>query len=92
MERSTERVSDRARKVFALANQEAQRWKHDHIGSEHVFLAILNERTGVAVHVLKHLNGDLQKAQAQIEQLIKDRDSDVVVFGKLPQTPQPKKS
>ena len=31
-----ERLTDRARKVMALANQEAQRFNHEYIGTEHI--------------------------------------------------------
>ena len=38
-----ERFTDRARKVMQLANQEAQRFNHEYIGTEHVLLGLIKE-------------------------------------------------
>ena len=43
-----ERFTDRARKVMQLANQEAQRFNHEYIGTEHVLLGLIKEGSGVA--------------------------------------------
>jgi Ca-activated chloride channel family protein len=48
--------TERARKVMQLANQEAQRFNHEYIGTEHLLLALLNEGTGIAANILKTLN------------------------------------
>ena len=48
-----ERFTDRARKVMQLANQEAQRFNHEYIGTEHVLLGLIKEGSGVAANVLK---------------------------------------
>src|SRR4051794_9695814 len=42
-----ERFTDRARKVMQLANQEAQRFNHEYIGTEHILLGLVKEGTGV---------------------------------------------
>ena len=46
-----ERFTDRARKVMQLANQEAQRFNHEYIGTEHVLLGLIKEGSGVAANV-----------------------------------------
>ena len=43
-----ERFTDRARKVMQLANQEAQRFNHEYIGTEHILLGLIHEGEGVA--------------------------------------------
>ncbi|MFM8643099.1 MAG: Clp protease N-terminal domain-containing protein, partial [Phycisphaerales bacterium] len=48
-----ERLTDRARKVMALANQEAQRFNHEYIGTEHILLGLVKEGSGVGANVLK---------------------------------------
>ena len=53
-----ERFTDRARKVMQLANQEAQRFNHEYIGTEHVLLGLVQEGSGVAAQVLRNLNVD----------------------------------
>jgi len=47
-----ERFTDRARKVMQLASQEAQRFNHEYIGTEHILLGLLKEGSGVAANVL----------------------------------------
>ena len=47
-----ERFTDRARKVMALANQEAQRFNHEYIGTEHILLGLVKEGSGVGANVL----------------------------------------
>ena len=47
-----ERFTDRARKVMALANQEAQRFNHEYIGTEHILLGLVKEGSGVGATVL----------------------------------------
>ena len=48
-----ERLTDRARKVMALANQEAQRFNHEYIGTEHILLGLVKEGSGVGANVLE---------------------------------------
>lgn len=85
-----EKFTDRARKVMQLANQEAQRYKHEYIGTEHILLGLIAEGSGVAANVLKNLNIDLGKIRKEIEKIIQC-GPDVVTMGKLPQTPRAKK-
>ena len=85
-----ERLTDRARKVMALANQEAQRFNHEYIGTEHILLGLVKEGSGVGANVLKHLEIDLRKVRLEVEKLVKS-GPDMVTMGKLPQTPRAKK-
>ncbi len=85
-----ERFTDRARKVMALANQEAQRFNHEYIGTEHVLLGLVKEGSGVGANVLKNLDVDLRKVRLEVEKLVKS-GPDMVTMGKLPQTPRAKK-
>ena len=62
-----ERFTDRARKVFALANQEAQRLSHEYIGTEHVLLGLVREGTGVGANVLKNLGVQLSRIRSEFE-------------------------
>jgi ATP-dependent Clp protease ATP-binding subunit ClpC len=85
-----ERFTDRARKVMALANQEAQRFNHEYIGTEHILLGLVKEGSGVGATVLKNLEVDIKKLRLEIEKLVKS-GPDMVTMGKLPQTPRAKK-
>ena len=85
-----ERFTDRARKVMQLANQEAQRFNHEYIGTEHILLGLIKEGSGVAANVLKNLDVDLRKIRLEVEKLVQS-GPDMVTMGKLPQTPRAKK-
>ena len=85
-----ERFTDRARKVMALANQEAQRFNHEYIGTEHILLGLVKEGSGVGATVLKNLDVDIKKLRFGVEKLVKS-GPDMVTMGKLPQTPRAKK-
>ena len=85
-----ERFTDRARKVMQLANQEAQRFNHEYIGTEHMLLGLVKEGTGVAANVLKNLGVDLRKIRLEVEKLVQS-GPEMITVGKLPQTPRAKK-
>ncbi len=85
-----ERFTDRARKVMALANQEAQRFNHEFIGTEHILLGLVKEGSGVGATVLKNLDVDIKKLRIEVEKLVPN-GPDMVTMGKLPQTPKAKK-
>ncbi|MFA5292425.1 MAG: ATP-dependent Clp protease ATP-binding subunit [Phycisphaerae bacterium] len=85
-----ERFTDRARKVMALANQEAQRFNHEYIGTEHILLGLVKEGSGVGANVLKNLDVDIKKLRLEVEKLVKS-GPDMVTMGKLPHTPRAKK-
>jgi len=85
-----ERFTDRARKVMQLANQEAQRFNHEYVGTEHVLLGLVKEGSGVAANVLKNLDVDLRKIRVEVEKIVQS-GPDMVTMGKLPQTPRAKK-
>src|SRR6202165_5655749 len=85
-----ERFTDRARKVMQLANQEAQRFNHEYIGTEHILLGLVKEGSGVAANVLKNLDIDLRKIRLEVEKIVQ-WGRNMVPLGKLPQTPRAKK-
>jgi len=85
-----ERFTDRARKVMALANQEAQRFNHEYIGTEHILLGLAEEGAGCAANVLKTLGLDLGKLRREVEKLVKT-GPEPGTMGKLPQTPRAKR-
>ena len=86
-----ERFTDRARKVMQLANQEAQRFNHEYIGTEHILLGLVAEGSGVGANVLKNLDIDLRKARKEVEKVVQVGPADEpVMIGRLPHTPQAK--
>jgi len=75
---------------MALANQEAQRFNHESIGTEHILLGFVKEGSGVGANALKNLDVDLKKVRIETEKPLKS-GPDLVTMGKLPQTPRAKK-
>ncbi len=73
-----------------LANQEAQRFSHEYIGTEHILLGLVKEGSGVAANVLKNLDVDLRKIRIEVENIVQP-GPELVTMGKLPQTPRAKK-
>jgi len=63
------RFTERARKVLSLANEEAYRYNHDGVGTEHVLLAIMSEWEGVGARVLNRLEVQPSEVRKQIETL-----------------------
>ena len=88
-----ERFTDRARKVMQLANQEAQRFNHEYIGTEHILLGLVKEGSGVAANVLKNLDVDLRKIRLEVEKIVQTGPGGRrAVLGRLPHTPRAQKA
>lgn len=67
---SMERLTQRARRVLSLAHQEAERMRHNYIGTEHLLLGLIREEGGVAGRVLRELGLDADRVQEIIERLV----------------------
>ena len=84
-----EKFSERARRVLSLAQEEAKRFNHTHIDTEHILLGLLKEKEGVAATVLVNLGVDLSKAITAVEFIISKRDKSG--SGEIGLTPRAKK-
>ena len=65
-----EKFSERARRVLSLAQEEAQRFNHNYIGTEHILLGLARETDGVAARVLTSLGVELTKIRSAVEFII----------------------
>lgn len=65
-----EHYSEHARSVMEHARQEAQRYGHDHLGTEHILLGLLEVKEGCAAYVLKHRSVNLSQAKEQVRKLV----------------------
>jgi ATP-dependent Clp protease ATP-binding subunit ClpC len=65
-----ERFTQRARRVLSLAHQEAERMRHNYIGTEHLLLGLIREEGGVAGRVLRELGLDIGRVQEMVERLV----------------------
>src|SRR5947207_1337639 len=70
-----DRFNDRAKRVLALAQDEAIRFNHNYIGVEHLLLGLVREGEGVAARVLNSLGVELSKARTAVEFIIGRGDS-----------------
>ena len=84
-----EKFSERARKVLSLAQEEAQRFNHNYIGTEHILLGLVRETEGVAARVLANLGIDLNKVRSAVEFIIGRGEKPVQ--GEIGLTPRAKK-
>lgn len=85
------RFTERARRVILLAKEEAKRFNHDYIGTEHLLLGLIREGEGVAAAVLMSLGLDPTKIRMEVEKLVQPGPS-AVVSGDIPFTPKAKKA
>ena len=86
---SFDKFTERARRVLALAQDEAQRFNHNYIGTEHLLLGLTREADGIAGRVLSHLGVSLPRVRSTIESII-GRGATMVV-GEIGLTPRAKR-
>ena len=85
------RFTERARKVIVYAKEEARRFNHDYIGTEHLLLGLVREGEGVAAAVLQKLGVDLETIRIEVEKLVQ-AGPQTQVLGDIPFTPRSKKA
>jgi len=85
------RFTERARKVIILAKEEAKRFNHDYIGTEHILLGLIREGEGVAANVLEKMGVSLENIRIEIEKLVQPGPA-TQIMGDLPFTPRAKKA
>ena len=84
-----DKFTERARKVLSLAQEEAQRFQHNYIGTEHLLLGLVREGEGVAAKVLSNLGVELYQVRNAVEFIIGRGDR--IVLGEIGLTPRAKK-
>src|SRR5689334_16016326 len=84
-----EKFTERARKVLTLAQEEAQRFNHNYIGTEHLLLGLVREGDGVAARVLGNMGVQLPKVRSAVEFIIGRGEG--AVIGEIGLTPRAKK-
>ncbi|MDF2440957.1 MAG: ATP-dependent Clp protease ATP-binding subunit ClpC, partial [Abditibacteriota bacterium] len=60
------KLTPKAKRVLELAADEARRMRHNYIGTEHLLLALLREKDGLAAKVLRKLGLDLDRARTRV--------------------------
>lgn len=87
---SFDKFTDKARKVLVLAQEEARALHQPYVGTEHVLLALLKEKEGLAAQALDHLGVTYEATLTCVQQLIKG-DASTDVSGHLSFTPRVKR-
>ncbi|MBX3048170.1 MAG: ATP-dependent Clp protease ATP-binding subunit [Anaerolineales bacterium] len=64
-----DRLTQRARRVLSLAHHEAERMRHNYIGTEHLLLGLIREEGGVAARVLRELGLEATRVEEIVERL-----------------------
>jgi len=85
------RFTERARKVIILAKEEARRFNHDYIGTEHILLGLIREGEGVAAAVLQKVGLSLENIRLEVEKLVQPGPTTQII-GDIPFTPRAKKA
>lgn len=73
---SEPKLTPRAKRVLELAADEARRMKHSYIGSEHLLLALIREKDGVAANVLRKMGLNLEKARQEVMEYLGPEEKD----------------
>src|SRR3989440_9378330 len=84
-----DKFTERARRVLTLAQEEAQRFNHNYIGTEHLLLGLVREGDGVAAKVLNNLGVELSKVRSAVEFIIGRGEKSI--SGEIGLTPRAKK-
>lgn len=83
-----DKFTERANRVMILAQQEAMRFGHNYIGTEHLLLGLIHEGDGVAGKALASLNINLEAVRQQVETVIGQGEG---ISGEMVYTPRAKK-
>jgi ATP-dependent Clp protease ATP-binding subunit ClpC len=84
-----DKFTERARRVLTLAQEEAQRFNHNYIGTEHLLLGLVREGDGIAARVLNNLGVQLPKVRSAVEFII--GRGETMIMGEIGLTPRAKK-
>jgi ATP-dependent Clp protease ATP-binding subunit ClpC len=87
-----ERLTERARQVVALAQEEARTLRHDYIGTEHILLGLLREEEGLAARILESLDITVEGVRLQVVRIAGRGAEDEMTSEQIPFTPRAKKA
>jgi len=82
-----EKLTPRMEKIIRMSQEIAREYDQEHVGTEHLLLAILREGSSVGAQILQDAGVDMPKTKAAIDRFIQASMEDTWVFGRLPGTP-----
>lgn len=80
------RFTERAQKAILLAQEEAQRLRHDYVGTEHLLLGLIDEREGIAAKALKNAGVTIEDARTQVVNAVGYGSYETEILGFTPRT------
>ncbi|MEE9165229.1 MAG: Clp protease N-terminal domain-containing protein [Nitrospinota bacterium] len=83
------RFTERARRIIILAREEAEHYRHEYLGTEHILLGVLKDGGGIAIDVLHKMGVDIKNAREKVEKSL-PQSSSVVNIGDIPFTSRAK--
>src|SRR3954462_15392394 len=83
--------TERVRKVLAMAREEAERLRHEYVGTEHILLGLIREGEGVAAAVLENLSIDTEAVRKRIDEVVTKGKAVASTGPDLPYTSRAKK-
>jgi ATP-dependent Clp protease ATP-binding subunit ClpC len=84
-----EQFTERARRVVVVAQEEARSLKHNHVGTEHILLGLLNELGEIAARVLAAFDITLERARGEVVRIVGVGQE--TIMGQMPFTPVAKR-
>ena len=84
-----DRLSDHARQVVVMAQEEARQLRHDYIGTEHILLGLLSVPEGLAAEVLEGFEITVERVEADVARIVRAGPEEP--SGPIPFTPRAKK-
>ncbi len=80
------RFTERAQKSIMLAQEEAKKFNHNYVGTEHLLLGLMAEEQGIAAVTLKEMGVTLEKARKEVYDIVGMGPESVEIVGMTPRT------
>ncbi|KJR41326.1 Negative regulator of genetic competence clpC/mecB [Candidatus Magnetoovum chiemensis] len=85
-----EKFTERGRKIIIYAKEEAENRQNDYLGTEHLLLALIRDKDGLPVTILKKMGLSTEDIRIEVERNL-PAGSNLLTFGEIPFTPRAKK-
>lgn len=80
------RFTERAQKSIMLAQEEAKKFNHSYVGTEHLLLGLMAEEQGIAAVTLKEMGVTLENARKEVYDIVGMGPESVELVGMTPRT------
>jgi len=68
--------TERVKRIIEIAFEEARKMGSQHVGTEHLLLALLIEGEGIAAHILQDLGAPLERVREEVDRLLREHGSE----------------